>query len=278
MTGVILLALLGVGLLVGLVSGLLGIGGGVLIVPFLYFFYGHPGWSGAEIPLRLQVPVAHATSLFIILPTALRGVLSYQRSGLVVWGAVIPIAIAATLAAILGALLAPVVPGEVLETGFALLLLASAARMVVRTGVGTERRFRRMTLPRTALTGLLVGSLSAMLGVGGGVVALPLLMYLIGLRVDELAATSLAIVMFSALAGTVTYLLTSPSGTAMPMGTIGYVHVLAALPILAGSLLSVGWGTRLNRVLPNRVLTWIFASLFTLVGLEIIVENLLDWF
>lgn len=274
----VLLTLLGVGVLVGLISGLLGIGGGVLIVPFLYFFYGHPGWSGAELPLHLHVPVAHATSLFIILPTALRGVWLYHRNGMVVWSAVLPIAVAAVLAAIVGALLAPIVPGQVLETGFALLLLASAVRMVLRSRGGTEPRVRRVTIPRTALTGFLVGLLSALLGVGGGVVALPLLIYLIGLRVDELAATSLAIVMFSSLAGTTTYMLSTPSGVEMPSGTIGYVHILAALPILAGSLVAVGWGTKLNRVLPNAILRWVFASLFGVVGVEIMVENLLDWF
>jgi len=277
MTGLTVLTLLGVGVLVGLIAGLLGIGGGVLIVPFLYFFYGHPDWSGTELPLRLHVPVAHATSLFIILPTALRGVLSYHRSGVVVWRAVLPIAVAAALAAVAGALLAPIIPGPVLETGFALLLLASAVRMVVHSGGGGEERVRRVTIPRTALTGVLVGSLSALLGVGGGVVALPLLIYLIGLRVEEIAATSLAIVMFSALAGSLTYLLSSPAGEVMPTGSIGYVHVLAAVPILAGSLISVGWGTRLNRVLPTRVLRWIFASLFALVGVEILAENLVEW-
>lgn len=277
MTGTILLTLFCVGVLVGIISGLLGIGGGVLIVPFLYFFYEHPGWSGAISP-ELRVPVAHATSLFIILPTAVRGVLRFQRIGVVIWRAVLPIAVAAILAAIVGARLALVVPSQILEIALAILLLVSAVQML-RVGAGGrvgggESRERRLTLPRTVLTGALVGLLSAMLGVGGGVIALPLLAYLIGLKIEELAATSLAIVMFSSLAGTVTYMLSGPGGAAMPRGSIGYVYLLAGLPILAGSLLSVAWGTRLNRRLPATVLRWIFAVLFGLIALEIMVENL----
>ena len=68
MTLGVLAALLAVGLLVGFVSGLIGIGGGVLIVPFLYFFYGHSSWSGWAIDPDMEATIAHATSLAVILP------------------------------------------------------------------------------------------------------------------------------------------------------------------------------------------------------------------
>lgn len=276
MTAMVLLTLCGVGILVGIVSGLLGIGGGVLIVPFLYLFYGSPGLSGTEMPATLHTPVAHATSLFIILPTALRGVWLYQRNGLVVWRAVLPIAAAAAAAAVAGARIALKMPSTALEIGFALLLLGSSIRMMVPEKRAGGLRPRRVTPVRTTATGILVGLLSAMLGVGGGVVALPLLIYLIGLRVDELAATSLAVVMFAAAAGSTTYMLSGPPAGVMPAGSIGYVHAMAAIPILAGSILSVGWGTRLNRRLSNRVLRLIFGVLFTLVGLQILVGSILE--
>jgi uncharacterized membrane protein YfcA len=270
----VLLTLFGVGVLVGVISGLVGIGGGVLIVPFLYFFYGHPGWSGTSLPPDLLTTVAHATSLFIIVPTAIRGVLVYHRAGAVVWDAAFPIAIAAILAAIAGARLALYLPAAVLKVAFGLLLLASAIQMGWGYGKGAGRRVRRVTLPRTAITGIAVGLLSAMLGVGGGVIAIPMLAYLIGLEVRQLAATSLAIIMFAALAGTITYMLSSEGTAGLPLGYLGHVHLLAALPILAGSLLAVGWGTRLNQRLPARKLRWIFAVLFGGVGIQLLVENI----
>ena len=67
MTAAALLALIVVGFAVGFLAGLVGIGGGVLIVPFLYFFYAHAAWSGVSIPPALHATVAHATSLFIII-------------------------------------------------------------------------------------------------------------------------------------------------------------------------------------------------------------------
>lgn len=217
MTSTVLLTLLVVGGLVGILSGLLGIGGGVLIVPFLYFFYGHPTWSGTGLGTDLLVTVAHATSLFIIVPTALRGVLRFQQAHLVVWRAALPVAV---------------------------------------------------------VTGVVVGLLSSLLGVGGGVVAIPLLAHLMRLEVRELAATSLVVVMFSALAGMVTYMVSGAGIAGRPPGSLGYVHLLAALPILAGSLLTVGWGTRLNQRLPVRQLRWVFAILFGAVAVQLLVENL----
>ena len=76
MTAILVVALATIGLLSGFIAGLIGIGGGVLIVPFLYFFYAHPEWTNFVFPESLHVTVAHATSLLVIFPTAVRGTLS----------------------------------------------------------------------------------------------------------------------------------------------------------------------------------------------------------
>ena len=123
MSLVVLLTLVGVGLLVGFISGLVGIGGGVLIVPFLYFFYAHPAWSGTTIPLQLHNSVANATSLFIIIPTAIWGARSYHRAGLVVWRAAIPIAFASAIFAILSVRIQVSLPTHAVRIAFGTFLL-----------------------------------------------------------------------------------------------------------------------------------------------------------
>lgn len=273
MTIAALFALAVVGVGVGFLAGLVGIGGGVLIVPFLYFFYGHAAWSGVSLPQSLHATVAHATSLFIIVPTAVVGTLTYARAGLVAWRAAAPIAAFSVLAASSGALVASRVPQEVLRLGFGVFLIFTAIQLVTRRSSGS-RGPMRLQLPVAAVTGALIGVLSALLGVGGGLVAIPLLMYVVRLNVEQVAATSLAIVVVAAAAGTVTYIVAGLGAPDLPSGSIGFVHLAAALPMLPGAMLAVRWGARLNQRMDPRKLRWTFALLFTLLGARLFIANL----
>lgn len=272
MSVVVLAALFCVGLVVGLVSGLIGIGGGVLIVPFLYLFYANPEWSGVEVPAALATTVAHATSLFIIVPTAVRGTWTYNRAGLVSWRAALPVALGSIMSAVAGALVATALPQQALRVAFGGLLLFVGLDLARNSATEVEREVLRPRVWKAVASGVVVGLFSAVLGIGGGAIAIPLLIYVVGVGLREVAATSLAIVMFSALAGTVTYG-ASPVEVGTPAGSIGYIHVYAALPILAGSVLSVRWGAALNQRLPRQRLRRMFAVLFLFLGLYLIVRN-----
>jgi uncharacterized membrane protein YfcA len=272
MSALALLTLFAVGLLVGFVAGLIGIGGGVLIVPFLYFFYQHAELVGFALPDTLQVAVAHATSLFVILPTAARGSWSYSKAGLVEWRVALTVALAAIIGGVAGARLAILLPGEVLKLVFGVLLVASGAQLVSRRGTAGERPVSTNVIA-TSATGLLVGLLSGMMGVGGGILALPLLIYLLHVELRRAAATSLAIVGFAAIGGLITYAVSGAGVVGRAPFSLGYIHYAAGIPILLGSLLSVHWGTVVNQRLHTRVLRYIFAAVFIALGLRFILQN-----
>jgi uncharacterized membrane protein YfcA len=273
MSLLVLLALALVGLAVGFTSGLVGIGGGVLVVPFLYFFYGHSSWSGVSVPAGLHTAAAHATSLLVVVPTAIWGARSYAQAGLVIWKAAIPIAVVSALGAIAGARLALVLPPETVRTAFGVFLLATGMQLLWRPHELSGRPLRLNTFAIVS-TGLVSGVLSGLMGIGGGAVAATMLIYLIGLDLKQAAATSLAIVGLAAISGTITYVLSGLGVQGMPAGSVGYVHVLAALPILAGSLISVKLGTLANQSMPEKSLKRVFAAFFTLLGLYLIWQNL----
>lgn len=271
MTIWVLLALAASGLVVGFLSGLVGIGGGVLIVPLLYFFYGHAGWSGVALAPDLHAVVAHATSLFVIAPTSALGTWTYHRVGAVAWREALPIAGFSVVAAIVASQLAPAIPAPVLKLGFGALLVFSGLRLLLpRQGTPTDGG---AGLVVGALSGLVVGALSAMLGVGGGIVAIPILVYFVGLRLEKVAATSMAIIVFTALAAVLGYAAGGLGEAGLPPGSVGYVHYLAGLPILAGSLAAVGLGARANQRLNARTLRLVFGILFLLLGLRLILQN-----
>ena len=272
MTFGVLAALLAVGLLVGFLSGLIGIGGGVLIVPLLYFFYGHPAWSGMQVAAELEAAIAHATSLAVILPTGLAAAASHHRAGLVSWRAALPIAAVAMVAAFVGAQVALLLPAAALKMLFGLLLIGSAVNLA-RQGDAHERAELRLTWPVVTVTGASVGMLSALLGVGGGILAIPMLVYLVGLDLRRVAATSIAIVALTAASGTIAYIVSGLDVPGRPPGSLGYVHMSAALPILGASLLSVHAGAVANRRLGTRVLRLLFAAVFLLLGLRLVITN-----
>jgi uncharacterized protein len=263
------------GLIVGLLSGLVGIGGGVLIVPFLYFFYDHAEIFGVFVDPGSRVVLAHGTSLFVIMPTSVRGAIAYNRSGLVEWRAVWPIGLVSILSAVLGARLALVLPDGILKAGFGLLLVYSGVRLVqrrARSSDGSPRR-PRLSLPYTLPTGIVVGFFSALLGVGGGIVAIPLLMSLIRLEMRKVAATSIGIIAITAAAGSLAYMWSGLGEPGLPRWSLGYVHLSAGLAMFAGSALSVGWGAKLNQRMKPRTLLLLFAMLFFTIGLRLVWTN-----
>ena len=272
MTVWVLLSLAGSGLAVGFLSGLVGIGGGVLIVPLLYFFYAHPGWSGATVPGDLQAVVSHATSLFVIVPTSAVGTWTYHRAGMVAWRAALPIAATSVVAARAGSQVAPAIPAPVLKLGFGALLLVSGFRLL-RPRQGEARPRERPHLAVGAMAGVVVGLMSALLGVGGGIVAIPILVYLVGLPLEKVAATSMAIIVFTALAGVAGYALSGPEHGTLPPGSLGYVHFLAGLPILVGAMTAVPLGAKVNQSLDTRRLRLLFGLLFVVLGARLAIQN-----
>lgn len=272
-----LLALGAVGLAVGFVSGVVGIGGGVLIVPFLYAFYGHPSWAGTTVAEDLLVTIAHATSLFVIVPTALTGTLTYARAHLVAWRAVLPIAIFSVIAAAVGAIVATKLPAETVSLAFALFLIVTGIQLAGRKPRGDGKPMR-LGLGVTAVTGTLVGLISSILGVGGGLVAIPMLMYVVRLDVTRVAATSLAVVGLAAASGAITYIVNGLGLPGRPPGSIGYVHVTAAIPILIGAMIAVRWGARANQKVNRKLLRRIFGIAFILMGLRLALRSVFALF
>ena len=261
-----LAAVFAVGLLTGLLSGLVGIGGGVLMVPFLYLFYAHPGWSGIRLTPEVATLAAHATSLFVILPTSVRGAWAFQRAGLVVWRAALPIGIAAALAAALAAQAAESLDPRWLRLAFGVLLLFSAGHLLRAPG-RADAAAEGDPLPEPRVSPARTLAVGAVIGV-------PLLLHAVRIDLRRVAATSLAIVTVTSAAGALAYMLNGPGAAVRPGLSVGYVDLAVALALTAGTLLSVRLGTSLNRRLNPRTLALVFAVLFAAAGLRLVIGNL----
>ncbi|WP_100811916.1 MULTISPECIES: sulfite exporter TauE/SafE family protein [unclassified Microbacterium] len=180
-----------VGLFAGLLSGMFGVGGGIVIVPLLVLVLAYPQ--------RL----ASGTSLAAIIPAASVGVVSYALSGDVAWIPALILAAGAVIGAQVGTWLLPRVPVRVLQFGFAaflIVVIVSLFLIIPSRGEPFELSFL-VVLGLIAL-GLVTGVLSGLLGVGGGIIVVPALMLLFGTSDLIARGTSLLMMIPTALSGT----------------------------------------------------------------------------
>lgn len=181
-----------VGLFAGLLSGMFGVGGGVVIVPLLVLLLAYPQ--------RL----ASGTSLAAIIPAASVGVISYALSNDVAWIPALILAGGAVIGAQIGTWLLPRVPVRVLQFAFAAFLIAVIVSLfLVIPSRGEPFELSVVTVFGLIALGLVTGVLSGLLGVGGGIVVVPALLLLFGTSDLIARGTSLLMIIPTAISGTI---------------------------------------------------------------------------
>lgn len=248
-----------------------GIGGGVLMVPFLYLVYARTG-----VTLSAQTVVAHATSLGVAFVASTVGTWRYAKAGAIYWREAATFAIPGVISAFITArVLTKVDQAHWIRAGFGAFLLVTALDMIRRA-----RRARSIeeSGPRSkhssiwlVLVGVLGGGLSALLGIGGGLIAVPVMIYVAGLPVKACAPTALAGVCLTTLSGGLGYVTAGP-GPAISDLMVGFVDVRMAIPLALGALVTVPIGVRVQRRSTGPSLYWIFSAVFTVIGLSLIAE------
>lgn len=184
------MSILLVGLGAGFLSGVFGVGGGILIVPGLVFF------------AKMDQRRAHGTSLAAVLPISLSSLVTYWAHDHVDWHVSFWLAIGAVGGAFLGTKLLKTVRHDVLSYGFAIVLVASAIRLYWTTHADGRTGLSFVAAIALVLIGLATGTLAGLLGVGGGVVMIPAMVLLLG-EVNVIAkGTSLAVIIPTSLMGT----------------------------------------------------------------------------
>ena len=211
---------------IGVFAGLLGLGGGVLIIPLLTLSYG------------ASISTAVAVSLLAVIPTSMAASTVYLESGKIDFETVIPMCFFAATGGVIGGLIAGFVPVAWLELLFAVILAYSAvATLLKKDGNGDSahdpnRFWRRLKDPVTFLAGILTG----LVGLGGGVILIPLMYLGLGLPIRMAMASSAFIVGVSATAGATVFVMRG-----------GLTEVFSFLPsVVTGMLLGAFLGGKLG--------------------------------
>ena len=182
--------LIAVGLTAGLLSGVFGVGGGILIVPGLM-------WVASMDQRR-----AHGTSLAAVLPIALFGLTTYVTNKHVDVGAAIALTIGSLVGTLIGTAWLARAPKRMLSLAFAGVLAVSAVRLVFELDTATEHALTVGSAAALLATGIVAGVLAGLLGIGGGVIMVPAMMLVLGLSPVVAKGTSLAVIVPTAIIGT----------------------------------------------------------------------------
>jgi uncharacterized membrane protein YfcA len=245
--------LLVLGTATGFAAGLLGIGGGMLMTPFLTFIFTLRGYPDQHV-----VHMAIATSLATILFTSISSVRAHHQRGAVLWQVVKVLAPGILLGSLVGAQIAGRLPTFWISVIFAVFVGFSSVQMLLDRKPRPTRELPRATGMFTVGTG--IGFVSSFVGAGGGFISVPFMVWS-NIKIHNAVATSAALGFPIAAAGTIGYVLAGYGQPGLPAGTIGFVYVPALLTIALASVVTAPLGAKVAHSLDTRPLKRIFALL-----------------
>ncbi|MEZ9142747.1 MULTISPECIES: sulfite exporter TauE/SafE family protein [unclassified Shewanella] len=263
-----IIALAATGVVAGILAGLLGVGGGIVIVPVLYFLF-----QGFGVSAESAMLVATATSLATIVPTSVSSIRSHNQKGnvdfelLKRWGGFM------LLGVLLGSWLVTRVDGAILTAMFAIIATLSALNMLLRTG--KSALFQQ--LPGKAgqtMMGTSIGFFSSMVGIGGGTISVPLLA-LFNYPAHKAVGTAAAIGLIISLPAALTMLILASTPSDAPVGTLGLVNLFGFICIVPLTVLFAPVGASLGAKLDAAKLKKIFALVLLFTGLRMLIQPFL---
>lgn len=250
------------GAIAGFIGGLLGLGGGIVIVPALLFLFIQQGFHP-----EVQMHMALATSLATIIFTSISSAWAHHRRGAVLWKTVNFLVPGIVIGCVLGAWLADQLETNVLRIAFGIFELLVAMQVMFGFKPSPQRELPGVS--GSGLTGTVLGSVSTILGIGGGTLSVPFLLWC-NVNIRNAVATSSALGFPIAVAGTATFILAGLDSSVLPDNSLGYVYLPAAGTIIVTSIVFAPLGARVAHAIPIVVLRRIFAILLACIGIRML--------
>ncbi|NBC33415.1 MAG: TSUP family transporter [Alphaproteobacteria bacterium] len=254
--------MLGVGVFAGVLAGLLGVGGGIIIVPALFQLF-----AFMDVDLAVRMHLAVGTSLSTIIVTSISSLRSHSQRGAVDWQLLRSFGPSVAVGVITGTAIAGVVSGAALTAVFAVMALIVAWYMGFAPD---DLRFAR-ELPggaRRAAIGGVIGAISAMVGIGGGSLTVPTLV-LCNYPIRQAVGTAAAVGLIIAIPGTAGFMLSGLDAEGLPPLSVGYVNLVGFAILVPVTWVAAPWGARLAHWIRPRLLRLCFAGFLFVVSIRL---------
>lgn len=267
-----IIILLATGIFAGFASGLLGVGGAFVMTPVQYILFTNMGIS-QDIAIKL----AFGTSLLVVLPTAISGTWRHHKKRAVWWKAAIIMGSCSSVAAFGGATLTTILPGEALRIAFGAIVLAAGIRMLVAELPPAEQQPEDKPWLWVACA-VPIGLISGILGIGGGILFIPVMRLFLRVRMHNAVAISLATMIFTSIGGVIGYIVNGLDVAGLPPYCVGYVNLPSWLLLTVASVGMAQVGALISHRLRGSYLRYMFVAVIFLLGLRMLgVFDLLGW-
>lgn len=254
------------GAVVGVLAGLLGIGGGVILVPLFSFAF-----ISQQFPDQYILHMALGTSLATIIITSISSFRAHHARGAVNWSVVKSVAPGILLGTFFGAWVAAQLSSRFLTVFFVCFLYYVAVQMLLDIRPSPSR-----ALPGAAGmlgVGGVIGGVSSLVGIGGGSLTVPFLGWC-NQSIHTAVGTSAAVGLPIAIAGTLGYLVNGLLVQGLPSGSVGFVYLPAVIGVSAASYLTAPYGVKLAHALPVARLKKVFAVFLLIMGTRMLISFL----
>lgn len=251
------------GAFAGFMAGVLGIGGGMIVVPALVYIFHHSQIT----PASMEMHLAAGSSLAIMIFTAQASVRSHHHQGGILWHIYKPLWPGLIIGTICGAIIAACLPTHWLKILFGLFLLAIAIKMAANIHTTHPHRFPSKWINRAV--SFLIGLKSGILGIGGGAVIIPYLNYC-GIDVKKIPALSSLCTLTVATVGTLAFIITGSHQAGLPFYSTGYVYWTAVVWVAIPSVLFAPIGARLTYILPVQQLKYGFTAILLIAAIDLL--------
>jgi uncharacterized membrane protein YfcA len=245
----------------GFLAGMLGVGGGIVVVPALFHVLG-----AFDVPLDLRMHIAVGTSLGSIVPTSIISLRAHNKRGAIDWPLFRQWGPWVAVGVVLGSIIASDVRGATLTLIFAIM------SMIVALYLALGRPDFHLTnkLPGTPIRQaicLFIGGVSAMMGIGGGSLSVPA-MTLCSYPIRRAIGTASALGLIIAVPGTITFMVTGLNESGLPPASLGYVNIIAVLALVPSSLIFAPIGAKVAHTIPQIILRRCFAGFLFITSLR----------
>lgn len=249
----------------GVIAGMLGVGGGIVIVPVLDLVL-----AALDVDSSVRMHVAVATSLATIIPTAISSSRAHHAKGAVDRDQLKRWAVSIFLGAIAGVLLASRVSGDMLSAVFGIVALIVAIKMLLPL----EGKHIADAVPGGPVGQIIpfgIGGISSMMGIGGGTLSVPV-MTLFNVPIHRAVGTAALFGLLISVPATAAFIVTGWNVEDLPPGSLGYVNLIGFAIIAPVSYLTAPWGARIAHALSKRQLSLMFGLFLTVVAVRMLLR------